>query len=138
MEVVGADHIVSQRVVSDMVLRIDDFEEVKDWCVAYHGTMHHNIISIMLRGLRQPGEAGVEVLHGQASWSCQSSKSIYLSPSIEHAGHLVYAVSGVSLGGLLLWIELCLRCVLHALPVRQRVCIPVSHGCLTVGAGASG
>ncbi len=61
----------------------------KEWSVGYHGTVGRNAASILLHGLRRPGEAGVESLHGQAGSS--TMKTIYLSPSIEYAAFPVYA-----------------------------------------------
>ncbi|CAE6915792.1 osm1 [Symbiodinium sp. CCMP2592] len=70
-------------------LAIDKFEQYSDWCIAYHGTSCWNVASIMLRGLRRPGDEGVSVAHGQAY--SRSGCSIYVSPSIEYAAHPVYA-----------------------------------------------
>eukprot|EP00746_Dinoflagellata_sp_MGD_P035123 gnl/MRDRNA2_/MRDRNA2_18394_c0_seq1.p1 gnl/MRDRNA2_/MRDRNA2_18394_c0~~gnl/MRDRNA2_/MRDRNA2_18394_c0_seq1.p1 ORF type:complete len:560 (-),score=105.84 gnl/MRDRNA2_/MRDRNA2_18394_c0_seq1:400-2079(-) len=70
-------------------IQVNDFNHCKDWCVAYHGTRSDKIVPILLQGLRKPGEEGVVITHGQA-WS-QSNSTIYLSPSIEYAGHPVYA-----------------------------------------------
>ena len=47
-----------------VLFNVGDFEEIKNWCVAYHGSVEGNIIPIMLDGLRRPGEDGVVVAHG--------------------------------------------------------------------------
>lgn len=60
-------------------VRRSDFELYKDWCVAYHGTMSKTIMSILLKGLRPPGEEGVKISYGQAYST--TNKTIYLSPS---------------------------------------------------------
>ena len=70
-------------------LAIDNFEEFPSWCIAYHGTSCRKVASIMLRGLRRPGDEGVDVEHGQAY--SDSGCSIYVSPSIEYAAFPVYA-----------------------------------------------
>lgn len=70
-------------------LRVDRFDEVKDWCVAYHGTANTNTLSILLSGLRRPDGQQVQVAHGQAY--SDTNRTIYLSPSIEYAAHPVYA-----------------------------------------------
>ena len=70
-------------------LAIDKFEEYSSWCIAYHGTSCRNVASIMIRGLRRPGDEGVHVAHGQAHST--SGCSIYVSPSIEYAAFPVYA-----------------------------------------------
>ena len=68
--------ISNQNAESDS-LKVDNLEEVKIWCVPYHGTTNSKAMSIML--------CGVQVAHSQAySLTCQR---IYLSPSIEYAGH---------------------------------------------------
>ena len=70
-------------------LAIDQFEEYSGWCIAYHGTSCQNVASIMLRGLRRPGDEGVSVAHGQAN--SDSGCSMYVSPSIQYAAFPVYA-----------------------------------------------
>ncbi|CAE7939256.1 HERC1 [Symbiodinium sp. KB8] len=70
-------------------LAIDKFEEYSGWCIAYHGTSCQNVASIMLRGLRRPGDQGVCVAHGQAYST--SHRTIYVSPAIEYAAFPVYA-----------------------------------------------
>ncbi|CAE7369424.1 HERC1 [Symbiodinium sp. CCMP2592] len=70
-------------------LAIENFEEYSGWCIAYHGTSCQNVASIMLRGLRKPGDEGVGVAHGQAY--SKSGCKIYVSPSIEYAAFPVYA-----------------------------------------------
>lgn len=70
-------------------LDVDDFVKYKLWCVGYHGTAGQNAASILLRGLRRPGEYGIKVAHGQAGSATR--RTIYLSPSIEYAAFPVYA-----------------------------------------------
>ncbi|CAE8640450.1 unnamed protein product [Polarella glacialis] len=70
-------------------VNVEDFHLFKDWCVAYHGTASSKLVPILLKGLRRPGEDGVEVSHGQAH--SKTRKTIYLSPSIEYAAFPVYA-----------------------------------------------
>jgi hypothetical protein len=70
-------------------LHVDGFERYKGWCVAYHGTTSQNMASILLRGLRRPGEPGVQVVHGQAGST--TNRTIYVSPSIEYAAFPTYA-----------------------------------------------
>ena len=60
-----------------------------NWCVAYHGTRHNNIPSILQRGLLRPGDGSVQVAHGQAHST--SGRSIYVSPSVEYAAFPVYS-----------------------------------------------
>ena len=49
---------------------VDDFESIENWCVAYHGTMEKNAIPILLRGLKKPGEEGVEIAQLLLSVAC--------------------------------------------------------------------
>lgn len=70
-------------------LTVEDFERVKSWPVCYHGTAKDSVLSILMQGLRRPGEEGVAVVHGQAFSS--TGRSIYASPSIEYAAFPVYA-----------------------------------------------
>merc|ERR1712060_144588 len=70
-------------------VHVEDFNKYKDWCVAYHGTTHAKLASILLRGLRPPGETGALMSHGQAY--SHTKRTIYLSPSIEYAAFPVYA-----------------------------------------------
>merc|ERR1712054_36981 len=71
-------------------LQKENFQEsYANWCVGYHGSMSKSIISILLRGLRQPGEEGVVVAHGQVH--SKTKKSMYVSPSIEYAAFPCYA-----------------------------------------------
>ena len=44
---------------------------------------------ILVDGLQRPGDKGVEIAHGQ-NFS-PTARMIYLRPSIEYAGHPVYA-----------------------------------------------
>ena len=60
-----------------------------NWCVAYHGTRHNNIPSILQRGLLRPGDGSVQVAHGQAHST--TGRSIYVSPSVEYAAFPVYS-----------------------------------------------
>ena len=55
----------------------DNFQQTcSDWCVAYHGGMSGINHSILLRGLRRPGEEGVVVAHGQVH--SKTNKFMYL------------------------------------------------------------
>lgn len=69
---------------------IKDSHLYQDWCVCYHGTAVANILPVLLHGLRRPGEYGVVMAHGHAA-SAFMPLCIYFSPSIEYAGHPVYA-----------------------------------------------
>ena len=88
-------------------LAVGNFEEYSGWCVAYHGTSCRNVASIMLRGLRRPGDEGVSVAHGQAH--SDTGCSIYVSPSIEYAAFPVYATL-FEIQFLKHWAQLVLEC----------------------------
>lgn len=68
---------------------VESFDLFKQWCVAYHGTKHSNVVSILLRGLKRPGEDGVIEMHGHVA--SNFGRTIYVSPSFEYAAHPVYA-----------------------------------------------
>merc|ERR1712176_1075991 len=62
---------------------------VDGWSPAFHGTSADNAERIFLEGgLRPPGQAGVEVAHGQRGSA--DKRSMYVTPSRELAGHPVY------------------------------------------------
>jgi len=59
-----------------------------DWCVAYHGTTLVKGMWILAEGLQRP-DLSSDVAHGQAYST--TNRTIYVSPSVEYAGHPVYA-----------------------------------------------
>mmetsp|Transcript_19407 Transcript_19407/g.41360 ORF Transcript_19407/g.41360 Transcript_19407/m.41360 type:complete len:623 (-) Transcript_19407:72-1940(-) len=61
----------------------------REWCVAYHGTDLLSAMKIMVEGLKQPGESGVQIRHGQAY--SKSQTSIYVSPALGYSAFPVYA-----------------------------------------------
>jgi len=65
-----------------------DRKAIEDWAVAYHGTRVERAMWILIEGLQRPATWS-EVAHGQAYSSTQ--RTIYLTPSVEYAGHPVYA-----------------------------------------------
>ena len=56
-------------------VRCCDFEKYKDWCVAYHGTTSNDVRSILLRGMRRPGDPGVQISHGGADTRAPDSRA---------------------------------------------------------------
>lgn len=70
-------------------IRVEDFERIKDWPVAYHGTSNKHAPSILAHGLRPPGEAGVRMKHGSSG--SRGRPTLYLSKSICVAAHPVYS-----------------------------------------------
>merc|ERR1712228_861335 len=70
----------------------------------------------MGEGLCRPGENGVEEAHGHAGSTF--GQSIYVSPSIEHAAHPVYA-SFVQVG-VNHWVQLVLQCRVRPTAVREQ------------------
>lgn len=70
-------------------IRVPDYESVKDWAVAYHGTTEGNILPILMQGLRRPGDPGVEQQHGGAG--NRGRPTIYVSPSVCLSAHPVYS-----------------------------------------------
>lgn len=70
-------------------IRRHDFSALRDWCVAYHGTARHKLASILTKGILRPGEGDVWQAHGHSGSGY--GQSVYLTPSIEYAGHPVYA-----------------------------------------------
>jgi len=72
-------------------IKVDNFAKIKQWAVAYHGTEGGNVPSILVNGLRRPGDLGIKVKHGEAGPRKTKSKRIYLSPSIYLASHPVYS-----------------------------------------------
>lgn len=71
------------RVSVDMPLDI-----LRSWPVAYHGSSLAKSFRILAEGFVAP-KSKIEQAHGQQHSS--SGQSIYVSPSIEYAGHPVYA-----------------------------------------------
>jgi len=69
-------------------LLVENFDEIRDWPIVYHGSQDDRTANILLSGLRNPGTHGVTGLHGQAHGT---GRTIYLSPSIYYSSHPVYA-----------------------------------------------
>eukprot|EP00401_Gymnodinium_catenatum_P037244 CAMPEP_0117538406 /NCGR_PEP_ID=MMETSP0784-20121206/42463_1 /TAXON_ID=39447 /ORGANISM="" /LENGTH=700 /DNA_ID=CAMNT_0005335021 /DNA_START=62 /DNA_END=2161 /DNA_ORIENTATION=- len=69
--------------------RADDFDNIRDWPIVYHGTSSTSAAKILLTRLERPGRGGVFTAHGQAGSGTR--RTIYTSPSIFYAGHPVYA-----------------------------------------------
>lgn len=67
-----------------------EFEEIRSWPIAYHGTKCEKLPPILKQGLRKPGELPwLCSEHGQAR--AGPDLAVYLSPSLWYASHPVYS-----------------------------------------------
>lgn len=61
-----------------------------DWHVAYHGTSKHCAMTILQNGL-QPTKDSKGAMSSSTCYLKPEEEALYLSPSIEYAGHPRYA-----------------------------------------------
>eukprot|EP00929_Paragymnodinium_shiwhaense_P078319 TRINITY_DN40587_c0_g1_i1.p1 TRINITY_DN40587_c0_g1~~TRINITY_DN40587_c0_g1_i1.p1 ORF type:complete len:897 (-),score=53.29 TRINITY_DN40587_c0_g1_i1:88-2778(-) len=97
-------------------VRVEDYNRVRDWPIAYHGSSDASIAKILVTSIRRPGDGDVRVAHGQAGGTGQTmyfSKSIYLS------SHPVYAPLIVIVPGRR-WFQVVLQCKLRPGSWRAR------------------
>ena len=87
----------------------DEFdEEVGDWPIVYHGTDPSNVSLILKQGMR-PSDYGCFLQKGE--------RAVYLTPSIEYAGHPRYARIIKLRNGH--YLQLCLQIRIHPSTVTQ-------------------
>jgi len=96
---------------------VEEFDRVRDWPIAYHGTSDENAAKILLVGFRRPGDRGVSSVHGQGGSSTR--QTIYVTPSIYYAGHPEYSPL-VGLEDGVTWGQIVLQCKIRPGSWRAR------------------